>query len=63
MISKKLIIDMALTIAIAFIVAVAASFLFNLIAHGNGNVDWDDAFELALVIGIVVPLARNGVGK
>lgn len=49
---------MAITIPITFVVAASVTYVYALIAHGSGIVDWDTAFELAVILGIVLPLSR-----
>lgn len=56
--SRQFLLDMAITVPVTFLVAVVVTYLYNLVAHGMGAVDWDAAFELALVVGIVLPLAQ-----
>ena len=55
--AKDLLVDMAITIPTTFIVAAVVTYLYALIAHGSGAVDWEASFDLALIIGIVLPLA------
>lgn len=55
--AKRLGIDMAITSAVAFCVAAIVTYLYSLIAHGAGAVNWETAFELAIILGIVIPLA------
>ena len=43
---------------ITFVVAAVVSFIYNLIAHGNGIVDWGHSIRLAIVLGITAPLLR-----
>lgn len=59
---KSLLADMAITIPVTFVVAAIVSYLYSLIVHGAGIADWDGAFHLAFVIGIVLPLTRAGAG-
>ena len=58
---KVLLIDFVATFGITLVVAATVSFLYRLIAHGNGTVDWGTSFRLALILGIVLPWmkARN----
>ncbi len=61
---KKLLLDMAITIPVTFVVAAVVTFLYSLIAHGSGSVSWDTTFHLAIILGIVVPLTRaRGDGR
>ncbi len=43
---------------IAFAVGVLVSFLINLILHGTAAVLWGDMFRIAVVVGVMVPLAE-----
>ena len=55
---KGYFLDMAITIPITFIVAAVVTYLYSLIAHGSGAVNWDTAFQLAIIVGIVLPLSQ-----
>jgi hypothetical protein len=55
--AKELLVEMAIIIPLTFIVAAVVTYLYALIAHGSGVVDWEASFDLALIIGIVLPLA------
>jgi hypothetical protein len=55
--------DMAITIPVTFAVAVVVTYLYSLIAHGAGAVDWEASFDLAFVVGIVLPLVRSRANK
>lgn len=52
---KKFIIDFTITFIAALIVTAAVSYLYSLILHGNGIINWGTAFSFAIVLGIVVP--------
>ncbi|MCF7802346.1 MAG: hypothetical protein K9N34_10055 [Candidatus Marinimicrobia bacterium] len=56
--ARGLLLDMAITIPVTFVVAAIVTFLYSLLAHGAGSVSWDTAFQLAIIIGIVMPLTR-----
>lgn len=56
--AKAYLLDMAITIPVTFVVAAVVTYLYSLLAHGSGSVDWDAAFHLAFIIGIVLPLTR-----
>ena len=57
--TRQVLRDIALTIPITFVVAAFVTYLYSLIAHGAGRIDWETAFQLGLVIGIVLPLTRQ----
>lgn len=56
--AKGLLLDMAITITVTFVVAAVVTYLYSVIAHGAGTVNWDTAFHLAIILGIVMPLTR-----
>ena len=41
-----------------FVVAAIVTYFWNLIAHGQGVVDWETSFRLAIIIGIALPVTR-----
>ncbi len=59
---KPLLTDIAITAPITFVVAAAVTYLYSLIVHGSGVIDWETAFYLAFVVGLVVPLTRSFEG-
>lgn len=60
---RSFLIDMAMTIAVTFVVAVVVTWLYSLIARGHGSADWDTAVRLAIILGVVLPLARARSGQ
>jgi hypothetical protein len=54
--TREFLLDALITISVTFIVAAIVTFVYSLIAHGSGDVDWKTAFNLAIVLGIVLPL-------
>lgn len=56
---KQFFIDIAMTIPITFVVAAAVTYLYSLIAHSTGVIDWEAAFYLAFVVGLVLPISRS----
>lgn len=50
--------DVIMTIPITFVVVAVVTFLYSLVAHGKGLVNWETAFQLAFVLGIVLPFSR-----
>ena len=55
---KGLLLDMVVTIPIIFIVAAVVTYLYSLIAHGAGAINWGTAFQLAIILGIALPFTR-----
>ena len=60
--AKKLALDMVITIPITFAVVAIVTYLYSLIAHGSGSVNWETAFELSVILGIVLPLCKSRAG-
>jgi len=60
---KKLLIDFITTFAVVLVVSAIVSFLYSLIVHGSGVVDWDTSFRLAIIFGIALPLIKSREGK
>jgi len=57
---KSLTIQIILTFLISLIVGSVVSFMWNaFIAHDGFVVDWQTAFIMAIVLGIVFPLPRH----
>ncbi len=52
---KKYSIEFALTFIVVLVVSIVVTFLYSLIAHGEGVVDWETAFRLAIILAIVLP--------
>jgi len=61
--TRRLLLDMALTIPVTFVVVVAVMYVYSLKAHGSGAIDWGVAFALAFVTGIAVSFTRIPAGK
>lgn len=56
---RKLLLDAAITIPVTFVVAAVVTYLYSLIAHGAGVVDWGTSVRLAVILGIVLPWSRS----
>ncbi|MEW6512327.1 MAG: hypothetical protein AB1428_15365 [Bacteroidota bacterium] len=52
---KKFATDFVLTFVIVLVVSIIATYLYGLIAHGQGYVEWETAIRLAIILGIVLP--------
>ena len=44
--------------AIAFAAGMLVSFLFNVIVHGSAMVAWGTTLRIAVILGLVIPLAK-----
>ncbi len=46
--------DFVVIFALAFVVTAAVSFLWSLLAHGAGVVDWGSAVRFGIIFGILL---------
>ena len=44
---------------LVLVVSAVVSYLYGLIAHGEGSVDWGSSFRFALVLGIALPIVHE----
>jgi len=56
--TRGFLLDMAITMLVTFVVAAVVTYVYSLIAHGSGAVNWDMAFHLAIILGVVLPFTR-----
>jgi len=56
---KKYAINFTIIFTIALVVNIIVSFLYSLIVHGSGVIDWETSFRFAIVLGIVLPWIRQ----
>ncbi|MGB6681841.1 MAG: hypothetical protein WBF08_11045 [Candidatus Bathyarchaeia archaeon] len=52
--TKKLLIDFATMFVLILVVTVVVTFLYSLVVHGVGIIDWETAFRFAIILGIVL---------
>ncbi len=55
---KKLLISFVTIFGVTLVVAAIVTFLYSLTVHGAGTIDWETSFRLAIILGIVLPVAR-----
>ncbi len=51
--------EAAITIPVAFAVTAVITYAYSLLVHGQGRVNWETAFQLGFILGIVLPLTRS----
>jgi hypothetical protein len=51
---KELLIDFVITFAVTLVVSAIVTFIYSLIVHGAGTVDWETSFRIAIILGIVL---------
>ena len=56
---KKLLISFVTIFAVTLVVAAIVTFLYSLIVHGAGTIDWETSFRLAIILGIALSVIRT----
>lgn len=56
--TKKILIDVATTFALAYVCTAIVTYLYSLIVHGVGIIDWEISFIMAVILGWMVPWMR-----
>jgi hypothetical protein len=52
---RKYAVDFAITFTVVLLVTVIVTFLYSLIVHGSGVIDWETSFRFAIIFGIILP--------
>jgi len=51
---KRFASDFVVIFAISLLVSVIVTFLYNIIVHGAGVIDWETSFRLSILLGILL---------
>jgi hypothetical protein len=51
---KQYVIDFAVMFAVVFVVNLIVTYLYGLIVHGSGTLQWESAFTFAISLGIIL---------
>jgi hypothetical protein len=46
-------------LSLVVLVSVIVTYLYSLVAHGTGVIDWETSFRLAIIFAIVLPALRE----
>ena len=60
---KGFLIGFVATFAVTLVVAAIVTYLWSLIFHGAGAIDWETSFLLAIILGIILPITRGMTSK
>lgn len=60
---KTYAIDFVIMFAIVLVVNLLVTFLYTLLVHGSGAVDWETAFQFAISLAIILPWIRRREAK
>jgi hypothetical protein len=58
MASKGLLTEVVVTFVLTFVVTLIVTYLYSLIAHGAGVIDWGTAVRFSIIFAIVLPGTR-----
>jgi len=61
--AKSFLRSFAVVFPLVFAVSAIVSYLYSLIVHGAGYVDWESSFRFGLILGIVLPFVNRFDGK
>ena len=56
---KDLVTSFVIIGSIVFIVTLIVAYLYNVVVHGNGVLEWESSIRLALILGIALPIVRQ----
>lgn len=56
---KKVLITFLTVFVLAFVSALVVGFLYNLLVHGTSVLDWENAFRLGIILGVVFAWLDN----
>jgi hypothetical protein len=54
---KELLVNFVTTFPVVLVASVIVTYLWNLVAHGSGAIDWEISVVFALSIGIVLSVS------
>jgi hypothetical protein len=60
---KKLVVEFVTVFAVALVVTVIVTFLWNIIGHGASTIDWETSFRFAIVFGIILTWVKSRESK
>ena len=50
-------------LSLVVLVSVIVTYLYSLVVHGTGVIDWETSFRLAIIFAIVLPALREAERK
>lgn len=56
---KEVLLDFGIIFVVSMIVTAIVTFLYSLIVHGTGIIDWETSFNFAIIFGIVLTWTRS----
>jgi hypothetical protein len=56
---KKLVVEFGIVFAVALVITVVVTFLWDIIGHGESTIDWETSFRFAIIFGINLTWANS----
>ena len=56
---KKLIKEFVTVFTVTLVTTALVTFLWNIIGHGTGAIDWETSFRFAVIFGIILTWAKS----
>jgi hypothetical protein len=56
---KQILFDFLLIAPIVLIVSLVVAYLYGVLAHGAGLMEWESSIRFAIILGIVLPIIRQ----
>ena len=60
---KKLLTEFAVAFAVTLVVSLIVTYLWNLILHQAGKLEWETSFRFAIILGVVLSWMMSREGK
>lgn len=57
--SKKLVIEFGTVFAVTLVTTALVTFLWNIVGHGTGIIDWETSFRFAVIFGIILTWVKS----
>ncbi len=54
---KELLVNLVITFPIVLVVSIVVTYLWNLVVHGSGAIDWEISLVFALSIGLALSVS------
>jgi hypothetical protein len=56
---RKLAVEFVIVFVVSLVTTVLVTFLWNIIGHGTGAIDWETSFRFAVIFGIILTWAKS----
>jgi hypothetical protein len=56
---RKLVVEFVIVFVVSLVTTALVTFLWNIIGHGTGTIDWETSFRFAVIFGIILTWAKS----